>query len=70
MTNVDGKRPGSADHPSATELAAQLRAAAERRWGVDRAAELAGAIDVAAGTLAQVAATELELEDDEPDFVR
>ena len=46
-----------------------LRAAAARTWGAERQAALEPALETAAGALARLAASPLDLLEDEPDFV-
>lgn len=54
---------------SAAELLAELRAEAERTWGAERAAALAGALESSANALWRLAQAPFDLLEVEPDFV-
>ena len=54
---------------SAADTLAELRAEAERTWGPERAAALAGALENTASALWRLAQSPLDLLEVEPDFV-
>jgi hypothetical protein len=51
------------------EVLAELRAAAERRWGPERLQSLEPALETAANALSRVGNEPLDLLDAEPDFI-